>query len=88
MKTMFLASLSVAALFASASPAMAAAHSSAGHWAWQASTQFGPRPSMPAARRVWVADPATAAKSDCNAMSASMPAANCMAMMQTAQPNG
>ena len=88
MRTMLLAGLSSAALFASAAPAMAAANSSAGHWAWQAGTQFGPRASMPAARRVWLADPAMAAKSACNAMSASMPTVNCMAMMQIAQPNG
>jgi hypothetical protein len=88
MKTMVLAGLSAATLFASAAPAIAATASPAGHWAWKPNAQFGRRASVPMAHRVWIADPATATASDCKGMSASMPPADCMAMMKTAQPNG
>lgn len=71
MKTIrFIAALSAAVTFVGAAGA-ALAHTAAGlagHYQWRAAPQYGPRTPLKAPQRVFVADGATEARSDCPMM--------------------
>jgi hypothetical protein len=82
MNTLFLAALSAATLPISAAPANATVPTNpAGHWQWQHTAQYGPRAALTASHRVWIADPAAMAASDCAKMAKAISSADCMAMM-------
>lgn len=82
MNVLFLAAVSAATLLVSTASATAAAPiNPAGHWEWQRTAQYGPRAAMTASRRVWIADPAAVAASDCGNSPKVMSSTDCMAMM-------
>jgi hypothetical protein len=82
MNALFFAALSAATLPVSTAPANAAALTSpAGHWEWKQIAQYGPRAASPTSHRVWIADPAAMAASDCGKMPKVLSSADCMAMM-------
>ncbi len=82
MNALLLAALSAATLSVSTSSADASApNNPAGHWEWLHTAQYGPRAASLTSRRVWIADAAVIAASDCGNMPEALSSTDCMAMM-------
>lgn len=81
----FYALLGVALAAPAAAFAGEADHSQrSGHYEWKSVSQYGPRATGPAQRRVWVPDTAQVARCDCDMMKmSSNGAADCMKQMHS-----